>query len=278
MNEPTCCICGTTEDVRVAPIMTGDKFGKKPKHPVCGDCMQAWYEGGGTTPEAILRYRNRAPKEAAMSDLLRLYLDPIEIGDDGYPNAWRRGRPSIPGWIGEGGEAIPRIPDLVREQAGHRCIRCHHPFVVGSTPGHWSPCDERCTHGGPIRTSDGQQLSAPSAGEGVTVIDWLVARGSLVLGTIVEAEWRVLTVHHLNGVKHDCRWWNLVSLCQRCHLTIQAKVHMQRPYHREHSTWFKPYVAAFYAFEYLGEELTREETMSRLDELLDLEHRQMELT
>lgn len=32
----------------------------------------------------------------------------------------------------------------------------------------------------------------------------------------------VLTVHHLNRNKADCRWENLVALCQRCHLRIQA--------------------------------------------------------
>ena len=33
----------------------------------------------------------------------------------------------------------------------------------------------------------------------------------------------VLTVHHLNGRKSDCEYENLVALCQRCHLRIQAK-------------------------------------------------------
>lgn len=32
----------------------------------------------------------------------------------------------------------------------------------------------------------------------------------------------VLTVHHLNGIKADCRRENLVALCQRCHLHWQA--------------------------------------------------------
>jgi hypothetical protein len=95
-----------------------------------------------------------------------------------------------------------------------------------------------------------------------------------VRGTGSEAQWRILTVHHLNGIKHDCRWWNLVSLCQRCHLTIQAKVRMERPWTKEHSEWFKPYVAGYYAWSLLGEELTREETMARLEELLALQHSQ----
>ena len=39
----------------------------------------------------------------------------------------------------------------------------------------------------------------------------------------------------------------------------------------EHSDWFKPYVAGYYAFAYLGEDLTRAEVEARLDELLALE-------
>ena len=31
-----------------------------------------------------------------------------------------------------------------------------------------------------------------------------------------------LTVHHLDGDKANCSWRNLVALCQRCHLRIQA--------------------------------------------------------
>ena len=32
----------------------------------------------------------------------------------------------------------------------------------------------------------------------------------------------ILTVHHLDGIKTNCEWGNLVALCQRCHLHIQA--------------------------------------------------------
>lgn len=93
----------------------------------------------------------------------------------------------------------------------------------------------------------------------------------------IEAQWRILTVHHLNGIKADCRWWNLVSLCQRCHLEIQAKVHMERRYRHEHSEWFKPFVAGYYAWAFLGEELTEEQTRARLPELLALEDRQLQI-
>jgi hypothetical protein len=87
----------------------------------------------------------------------------------------------------------------------------------------------------------------------------------------VQARWRILTVHHLDGNKANCRWWNLAALCQRCHLTIQGRVRMERVYPWPHSDWFKPYVAGYYAWAYLGEELDREQTELRLDELLGLE-------
>jgi len=32
-----------------------------------------------------------------------------------------------------------------------------------------------------------------------------------------------LTVHHLDGDKANCDYSNLVALCQRCHLMIQAR-------------------------------------------------------
>lgn len=32
----------------------------------------------------------------------------------------------------------------------------------------------------------------------------------------------VLTVHHLDGVPSNCDYTNLVALCQRCHLHVQA--------------------------------------------------------
>lgn len=56
-----------------------------------------------------------------------------------------------------------------------------------------------------------------------------------------------LTVHHLDGDKANCRWWNMPALCQRCHLHIQAKVVMRRAWLLPHSEWFKPYVAGYYA-------------------------------
>ncbi len=76
-----------------------------------------------------------------------------------------------------------------------------------------------------------------------------------------EAEWKcvrchhphnplegyTLTVHHLDINPNNCAWWNIPALCQRCHLSIQSKVVMERLYMFDHSTWFKPYLAGYYA-------------------------------
>jgi len=57
----------------------------------------------------------------------------------------------------------------------------------------------------------------------------------------------VLTVHHLDMNPANNVWWNLVALCQRCHLHVQAKVVLKQIWAFEHSDWFKPYVAGYYA-------------------------------
>jgi len=80
----------------------------------------------------------------------------------------------------------------------------------------------------------------------------------------------VLTVHHLDGDKANCCWWNLPALCQRCHLHVQGTVRMDQGWMFEHSEWFKPYAAAFYAWSKLGENLPPQSVLARLDELLAL--------
>lgn len=55
----------------------------------------------------------------------------------------------------------------------------------------------------------------------------------------------VLTVHHLVPIKSLCQDWNLVALCQRCHLHIQAKVDMFQTFMFEHSKWFIPHLEGF---------------------------------
>jgi hypothetical protein len=130
------------------------------------------------------------------------------------------------------------IADLVEQEAGYRCVRCGHP---AESPGIRIPCDRRCDparHPGGL--NDGKQ--------------------------------RVLTIQHLTGQKNQNAWWNLAALCQVCHLKIQAKVVMDRPWAwLPHSEWFRPYVAGFYAYKYLGQDLSKEEALDRLEELLALE-------
>jgi hypothetical protein len=57
----------------------------------------------------------------------------------------------------------------------------------------------------------------------------------------------VLTVHHMDMDPSNNKWWNLLALCQRCHLTIQAKVDVHRMWMFDHSEWIKPYLAGMYA-------------------------------
>lgn len=121
------------------------------------------------------------------------------------------------------------LHNAVRAAVGNRCIRCGHP--QGDTFATRSPCDDDCTH-----PRDGKM--------------------------------RILTVHHLTGQKDDNRWWNLLALCQSCHLTIQGRVIPERPWLFEHSPWFIPYVCGFYASYYGGEDITREQADADPDRYL----------
>lgn len=194
-----------------------------------------------------------------------------ECGRDGYPFAWHE-----------------TLKHDVRRAAGERCVRCKHPYKVGAhrmeaVPDtfpvrweSWTPCDWECAHGDPVRirlllADEWQELPIAEIVEG----DAPATAGDLVQNLqapmFVQAKARILTVHHLDGEKANCRWWNLVALCQRDHLYIQGRVHMEQLYPFEHSEWFMPYAAGFYAFKYLGLDLTREEVEARMDELLALE-------
>lgn len=161
-----------------------------------------------------------------------------------------------------------------RERAGNRCIRCGHPFECGSHgKGEWSKCDSGCTHAGEVRITktDGSK-SLLNASHTVKFMLSPSYRGGLSI-TLIEAHWRILTVHHFDGDKSNDAWWNTLALCQRCHLEVQSKVDPEVPFFLEHSAWLKPYVAGFYAFKYEGKMLSREEVEARLDELLCHERR-----
>lgn len=79
---------------------------------------------------------------------------------------------------------------------------------------------------------------------------------------------RILTTHHFDGDKANDEWWNLMALCQVCHLQIQGRVDPEVPWFLEHSEWMKPYAAGFYAWKYEGRKITRQEATERQDALL----------
>jgi hypothetical protein len=81
------------------------------------------------------------------------------------------------------------------------------------------------------------------------------------------AEGYMLTVHHLDLNKSNCKWWNLAALCQRCHLRIQGKVELAQYWMFDFSDWIRPYVAGYYAhLQGLPED--KDYVVQHLDDLL----------
>ena len=72
----------------------------------------------------------------------------------------------------------------------------------------------------------------------------------------------VLTVHHLDGNKSNCERWNLAALCQRCHLSIQSRVHMGQGilFPDRVADWFVPHLKGY--LEWLT---TQEEVATSLE-------------
>lgn len=124
----------------------------------------------------------------------------------------------------------PAIAAGVKRAADCRCIRCGHPFSERGRP---LPCRAGCD---PSRGAHRAPAPQPYGGTNYGV-------------------------HHLDGDKANCRWWNLLALCNHCHLTVQAKLIPERPYLWQHTPWFRIYAAGFYAWHYGGEEITREQAM-----------------
>lgn len=125
------------------------------------------------------------------------------------------------------------IAQRVKNDAARRCVRCKHPFNAAGKP---TLCDDRCdaTRG----MHKGSYIAVPFD-ERLKGINY--------------------GVHHFDGDKSNCRWWNLLALCNSCHLSIQARVIPERPWLFTHSTWAFPYICGFYAFFYGHTEITRQE-------------------
>ncbi len=85
-----------------------------------------------------------------------------------------------------------------------------------------------------------------------------------------------LTTHHLtmNKAESFAHWWAFVPLCQRCHLSIQSRVFLDRPWvMTAHSDWFKPYAGGYFAWKYLGRAVSRADVVANLDWYADIERR-----
>lgn len=165
-----------------------------------------------------------------------------------------------------------RIAQAVKDAASWRCVRCGHAH---EKPGAPVECDDACDlarHPEWGRVDFPEPDRPPRLG-GRLGWDERVMRGDRWWVREGRRQ-RVLTVAHLDDDKANARWWNLAALCQVCHLVTQSRIEMDRPWvMTAHSAWFRPYVAGFYAFKYLGQDLSRAEVDERIDELLALEVR-----
>lgn len=161
-----------------------------------------------------------------------------------------------------------KISYRVKKAAGWRCIRCGHPNE-GSGPHNRLGCLEHCDlerHPEAIDFPDTARDIIQSRVEGY---------GPSYYPTWPQQRQRVLTVHHFDGNKSNNVWWNLMALCQVCHLVIQGKVVPQQPWMFAHSEWFKSYCAGFYAATILGIDVPREFLAKHprwIDRLLDYPH------
>lgn len=129
----------------------------------------------------------------------------------------------------------PEVARAVKDAAGWQCVRCRHPFAVG---GAMLACTDACDPTRCNRRKYGKTLN--------------------------------FGVHHLDGDKANGAWWNLLALCNACHLSVQARVIPERAWLLDHSPWFLPYVCGWYAHFYAGLAITRAEAEATPDRWLAL--------
>lgn len=152
-------------------------------------------------------------------------------------------------YAGEYPEHWERLSLEVKELAAWRCIRCHHPFA----PDTGSPlfCDSMCDLGRGIHRR---------------VIGGYWDRAGIINSS--NSEWLNAInygVHHFDGDKANEQWWNLMAMCNSCHLKTQSSVVPMRPWLFEHSDWARPYVGGFYAWHFAKRETTRAEVERDID-------------
>lgn len=122
---------------------------------------------------------------------------------------------------------------------GWRCVRCRHPFDPGT--GRPMPCDADCDQ---RRGRGSSERLRHDYG-----LEQLKDVGSAFN----------IGVHHADGDRGNNRWWNLWTLCNTCHLHVQARVILERPWLLDHTPWAIPYMCGFYAFYYGDLEISREQ-------------------
>lgn len=163
------------------------------------------------------------------------------------------------------------LHNAVREEAGNRCVRCGHP--QGDRMWHTKDVNkvielEAIQSGTKVYEKFGGKTWQPSTTDSKSGVircaagPWLVTLLQPCTEHCTHAgpeKLRILTVHHLDGHKANNAWWNLLALCQVCHLQVQGKVIPERPFLLPHTAWFVPYVCGFYAHYYGHETITREQ-------------------
>jgi 5-methylcytosine-specific restriction endonuclease McrA len=156
----------------------------------------------------------------------------------------------------------PAIARSVKEDAGWRCVRCKHPF--DPTTSRVRPCDDGCdaTRGRLIRPENVGLISLS--------IQLPMPYSSHPQPHAPSVPGLSFTVHHFDGRKDNNAWWNLMALCNSCHLTIQGRVIPERPWLFEHSAWMVHYVCGFYAYYYGQQQITRVEAIEEPDRWLAL--------
>jgi transcriptional regulator with XRE-family HTH domain len=122
----------------------------------------------------------------------------------------------------------PQIALQVKDAAHWRCVRCNHPFDAAT--GAALPCTSACDPERGLHRRFGIMSDVQFAEN----VEWLLR---LNYG-----------VHHFDGDKDNNRWWNLMALCNSCHLKIQSSVIPERVWLFEHSEWARPYIGGFYAW------------------------------
>lgn len=161
-----------------------------------------------------------------------------------------------PRWRGQYAEDQAEINRAIKDAAGWRCERCRHPFDPDT--GKPLACDAQCD------LQRGRTIGADNVGLIPAIAG---SRGSPPHYAGIPG--MNYGVHHLDGHKANNRWWNTAPLCNSCHLTMESRVQLDRPFLFAHSAWFIPRVCGFYAFYYGGGlEISRDEAIANPDRWL----------